>query len=30
MKLVRIARDLWDVLAVVNHRGHCQVLEFLQ
>lgn len=29
MKLVRIARDLWDVLAVVDHRGHCQVLEFL-
>jgi phage-related protein len=30
MKLVRIARDLWDVLAVVDHRGHCQVLEFLE
>ena len=30
MKLVRIARDLWDVLAIVDHRGHCQVLEFLE
>jgi len=30
MKLVRIARDLWDVLAVVDHRGHCQVVEFLE
>lgn len=30
MKLVRIARDQWDVLAVVDHRGHCQVLEFLE
>ena len=29
MKLVRIARLDWDVLAVVDHRGHCQVLEFL-
>ena len=29
MKLVRIARDQWDVLAVMDHRGHCQVLEFL-
>lgn len=29
MKLIRIARDRWDVLAVVDHRGHCQVLEFL-
>jgi len=30
MKLVRIARDQWDVLAVMDHRGHCQVLEFLE
>ena len=30
MKLVRIAREQWDVLAVVDHRGHCQVLEFLE
>lgn len=30
MKLVRIARVHWDVLAVVDHRGHCQVLEFLK
>lgn len=29
MKLVRIARGGWDVLAVVDHRGACQVLEFL-
>lgn len=29
MKLVRIARDRWEVLAVVDHRGNCQVLEFL-
>lgn len=29
MRLVRIARGRWDVLAVVDHRGHCQVLEFL-
>jgi len=29
MRLVRIARDRWDVLAVVDNRGHCQVLEFL-
>lgn len=30
MKLVRIAREQWDVLAVVDHRGHCQVLDFLK
>lgn len=30
MKLVRIARDLWDVLAIMDHRGHCQVLDFLE
>jgi phage-related protein len=30
MKLVRIAREQWDVLAVVDHRDHCQVLEFLK
>jgi phage-related protein len=30
MKLVRIARVHWDVLAVLDHRGHCQVLEFLE
>jgi phage-related protein len=29
MKLVRIARDKWDVLAVLDHRERCQVLEFL-
>jgi phage-related protein len=30
MKLVRIAREQWDVLAVMDHRDHCQVLEFLE
>lgn len=30
MKLVRIAREQWDVLAVVDHRDHCQVLDFLE
>jgi phage-related protein len=30
MKLVRVARVHWEVLALVDHRGHCQVLEFLQ
>lgn len=29
MKLVRIARVHWEVLAVLDHRGHCQVLDFL-
>jgi phage-related protein len=29
MKLVRIAREQWDVLAVLDGRGDCQVLEFL-
>lgn len=29
MKLVRIARVHWDVLAILDHRGNCQVLEFL-
>jgi phage-related protein len=29
MKLVRIAREEWDVLAVVDPRGSCQVVEFL-
>jgi phage-related protein len=29
MKLVRIARVHWDVIAVLDHRGRCQVLEFL-
>jgi phage-related protein len=30
MKLVRIAREQWDVLAVMDHRGDCQVLDFLE
>ncbi|HWN44311.1 MAG TPA: type II toxin-antitoxin system RelE/ParE family toxin [Thermoanaerobaculia bacterium] len=30
MKLVRIAQDHWDVLAVMDHRGDCQVLDFLE
>lgn len=29
MKLLRLAKDRWAVLAVMDHRGHCQVLEFL-
>jgi hypothetical protein len=29
MKLVRIAREQWDVLAVVAPRDRCQVLDFL-
>lgn len=29
MKLVRIVRAQWDVLAVADPRGRCQVLEFL-
>jgi hypothetical protein len=30
MKLVRIARGEWDVLAVLDSRGRCQVLELLE
>jgi hypothetical protein len=29
MKLVRIACDRWDVLAVLDQRDRCQVLDFL-
>jgi len=29
MKLVRIAKGRWEVLAVVDHRGRCQVLDFV-
>jgi hypothetical protein len=29
MKLVRIAKLRWDVLAVCDHRGHCPVIDFL-
>jgi hypothetical protein len=29
MKLVRIAREQWDVLAVLDEREECQVLELL-
>lgn len=29
MKLVRIARGEWDVLAVLDSREKCQVLDFL-
>jgi hypothetical protein len=29
MRLVRIAREQWDVLAVMDERGRCQVLDFL-
>lgn len=29
MKLVRIAREEWDVLAVLDSREKCQVLDFL-
>jgi hypothetical protein len=30
MKLIRIAREEWDVLAVLDSRDRCQVLEFLE
>ena len=30
MRLVRIARDQWDVLGILDGRGDCQVLDFLQ
>ena len=30
MKLVRIGWEVWDVLAVCDGRGRCQVLEFLE
>jgi phage-related protein len=29
IELVRIARGRWDVLASRDHRGNCQVLDFL-
>ena len=29
MELVRIARKRWDILATRDHRGNCQVLDFL-
>ena len=29
MQLVRIAHEQWDVLAVLDDRGECQVLELL-
>ncbi|MFL6258465.1 MAG: type II toxin-antitoxin system RelE/ParE family toxin [Thermoanaerobaculia bacterium] len=29
MQLVRIAHERWEVLAVVDDRGECQVLDFL-
>jgi phage-related protein len=29
MRLLRIARGKWDVLAVCDQRGRCQVLDFL-
>jgi phage-related protein len=30
MKLLRLARRAWDVLAVCDQRGHCQVVRFLE
>jgi phage-related protein len=30
MRLVRIGKAQWEVLAVVDSRGHCQVLDFLK
>jgi phage-related protein len=30
MQLVRIARDQWDVLGVLDGKGCCQVLDFLR
>jgi len=29
MRLVRIGWDVWEVLAVVDQRGRCQMLDFL-
>lgn len=29
MRLLRIARKRWDVLAICDHRGACPVLDFL-
>ena len=29
MKLLRIAKGRWEILAVVDRRGRCQVLDFL-
>ena len=29
MKLVRMARKRWDVLAILDARGRCEVLDFL-
>src|ERR1044071_10380050 len=29
MKLVRIGSQAWDVLAIIDHRNRCPVLEFL-
>ena len=29
MKLVRMGWESWEVLAVCDHRGRCQVIEFL-
>lgn len=29
MKLVRMGWESWEVLAVCDHRGRCQVFEFL-
>jgi hypothetical protein len=30
MRLIRIRRHTWDVLAVCDDRGDCQVLDFLE
>lgn len=30
MRLLRIARLQWDVLAVCDGRGECQVIRFLE
>jgi phage-related protein len=29
VRLVRVGWEIWEVLAVCDHRGRCQVLEFL-
>jgi phage-related protein len=29
MRLVQLAKGLWEVLAVLDHRGRCQVLDHL-
>lgn len=30
MRLLQLAKDLWEVLAIVDHRGQCPMLEHLE